>query len=129
MEELEARPDDTSRPKPDGESKQEVMGEDLTRTVDVGENMDPKFRGNMVTLLQANSDVIMFLADKMFEIDPTVMVHHVNVDSAVCHVKQKKRKFATEKNKAIKDEVDKLLAADFISKLVIIKSGWPILSW
>lgn len=53
------------------------------------------------------------------------MVHHLNVDSAVRPVKQKKRNFFVEKNKAIKEQVDKLLTADFIDPCDT-QSGWPM---
>lgn len=42
------------------------------------------------------------------------MLHRLNVDKAVHPIKQKKRKILVEKNKATKDEVDKLYAADLI---------------
>ena len=47
-------------------------------------------------------------------LDLAMMVHRLDVDSAVRLVKQKKRAFSAKKNKAIKEEVNKLLAADFI---------------
>lgn len=56
----------------------------------------------------------MRLHSEMTDINPSVMVHHLNVDNYVRLVKQKKRTFSVEKNRAIKDEIDKLLAADFI---------------
>lgn len=52
MEDLEYRADDTLRPKPDGETKQEMLAEDPTRTIAVGIDMDPKIRVNQVTLLR-----------------------------------------------------------------------------
>ena len=76
--------------------------------------MDPEVRINMVTLLRENADVFAFSADEMPRIDPAMMVHRLNVDSAVRPVKQKRRAFSSEKNKAIKEEVEKLIAADFI---------------
>ncbi|XP_010666430.2 uncharacterized protein LOC104883586 [Beta vulgaris subsp. vulgaris] len=50
----------------------------------------------------------------MPSIDPDFMVHRLNMNEDVRPVKQKKRNFSAEKNTAIKVEVDKLLAADFI---------------
>lgn len=40
LEELEFKPDDTPRPKPGGETKQEMLAEDPTRIVAVGTDMD-----------------------------------------------------------------------------------------
>ncbi|KAL0283579.1 UNVERIFIED_CONTAM: Transposon Ty3-G Gag-Pol polyprotein [Sesamum angustifolium] len=42
------------------------------------------------------------------------MVHWLNVDPKVRSVKQKKRAFENERNKAIKEEVEKLLRIDYI---------------
>ena len=47
-------------------------------------------------------------------IDPSIMVHKLNVSSLFPPVRQKKRVFAQEREKAIAEEVRKLLEADFI---------------
>lgn len=44
MEELETRPNDAPRPKPDGESKQEILTDDPKGTVAVETDMDLKVR-------------------------------------------------------------------------------------
>ncbi|XP_048491419.1 uncharacterized protein LOC125492746 [Beta vulgaris subsp. vulgaris] len=90
MEELEARPEDTPRPQPDGETQQEMLAEDPERTVVVGTDMDPKARINLVTNLRENADVFAFSADVMPGIDLAVMVHRLNVDITVRALKQKK---------------------------------------
>ena len=114
MEDLDSRLDDMPRPKPDGETKQEMLAEDPTRTVAIGTDMVPKIRVNLVTLLQEKSNVFAFLADEIPGIDLTMMVHCLDIDSGVHPVKQNKRKFFAKKNKVIKEEVDKLLATDLI---------------
>ena len=50
-------------------------------------------------------------------INPSVIVHRLNVNSASSPIRQKKRVFAQERDKAIAEEVRKLLEADFIQKL------------
>ena len=47
-------------------------------------------------------------------IDLKVMTHHLRVDPTFHPIKQKKRSFAPERQKAIAEEVDKLVKADFI---------------
>ena len=47
-------------------------------------------------------------------IDPLIISHKLNVDPSLRPVKQKRRVFAPERNNAIMEEVDKLLAANFI---------------
>lgn len=54
MEVLESRLDDMPRPKPYGETKQEMLAEDPTRTIAVGTHMDLEVRVNLVTLRREN---------------------------------------------------------------------------
>lgn len=100
MIDLKARSEDSPRPKPDGESKQEMLANDPLTTVAVGTNMDPEVRVNLVILQRENADVFAFSGNEMSRIDPNLMIHRLNFDSATCSVKQKKMNFSSEKNKA-----------------------------
>ena len=46
-----------------------------------------------------------------------IIQHHLNVDPEKKLVQQRRRVFAPERNKAIMDEVNKLLAANFIREV------------
>ena len=50
-------------------------------------------------------------------IDPSVMVHRLNVSSSFPPVQQKKRVFAPERDQAIAEEVRKLQEASFIKEV------------
>ena len=50
----------------------------------------------------------------MLGIDNKVIEHQLNVDPTKNLVQQKRRVFALERNKAVMEEVEKLLAASFI---------------
>ena len=50
-------------------------------------------------------------------IDPSIIVHKVNVSPSFPSVRQKKRVFAQERDKAIAEEVQKLLEANFIREV------------
>ena len=50
-------------------------------------------------------------------IDPSVITHCLNVSPSYKPVRQKKRVFAPERDNAIKDEVQKLMAAKFIREV------------
>uniref|UniRef100_A0A2N9F359 Uncharacterized protein n=1 Tax=Fagus sylvatica TaxID=28930 RepID=A0A2N9F359_FAGSY len=50
-------------------------------------------------------------------INPSIISHKLNVDPSLRPVKQKRRVFAPERNNAIMEEVDKLLAANFIREV------------
>ena len=82
LEDLESPPEDEPRPKPDGETRQEMLEDDPARAVAIGMDMDPEGRVNLASLLRENADVFKFSADKM-----AVMVHRPNGNSAVRPVK------------------------------------------
>ena len=50
-------------------------------------------------------------------IDPSIMVHKLNVSSSILPVRQKKRVFAQEWDKTIAEEVRKLLEVNFIREV------------
>ena len=50
-------------------------------------------------------------------IDPSIIVHRLNVLTSFSPIRQKKRVFAQKRDKAIAKEVRKLLKADFIRKV------------
>ena len=50
-------------------------------------------------------------------IDPTVITHRLNVSPSFKPVKQKRRSFTPERQKAINEEVDKLLQEDAIREV------------
>ena len=50
-------------------------------------------------------------------IDPTVIIHRLNTSSSFKPVKQKRRSFASERQKAINEEVGKLLQAGAIREM------------
>ena len=53
----------------------------------------------------------------MLGIDPSVIVHRLNVSPSSSPVRQKKQVFAQERDKAIAEEVRKLLEVDFIREV------------
>ena len=58
----------------------------------------------------------------MLGIDPSVITHRLNVCPSFKLVRQKKRVFAPERDNAIKDEVQKLMATKFIRE--VYYSDW-----
>jgi hypothetical protein len=80
-------------------------------------------RGNrrfLLTNLQAQIwgvHVFAWSHEDMPGIDPSVIVHKLNVELRHRPVKQRRRTFATERNQAIVEEVEKLLEAGFIREV------------
>ena len=79
----------------------------------------------MISFLKANQDVFLLKGkprcfrwkhDDMLEIDRKIIQHRLNVNLECKPVQQKRRISALERNKAVTEEVEKLLEADFIRK-------------
>ena len=102
VEELEEIILDESRP------------ERMTR---MGTLASPLIRQDLVGFLRMNQDVFVWSHEDMPEIDPSVIVHRLNVNPASLPIRQKKRVFAQERDKAIAEEVRKLLEASFIREV------------
>ncbi|KAJ9561498.1 hypothetical protein OSB04_006658 [Centaurea solstitialis] len=82
------------------------------------------------TSKRRNSDCFAWSHEDMVEIDPNIISHKLNVDPSFKPVKQKRRKFAPERNKVINDEVDNLLKTgkirevkypDWLANVVIVQ--------
>ena len=61
-----------------------------------------------------NQDVFAWSHEDMPGIDPSIIVHRLNVNPASLPIRQKKRVFAQKRDKAIAEEVRKLLEVGFI---------------
>lgn len=84
------------------------------KTVNIGTDMDFFVQGEYHQFVREHAYIFSFSVDVMPEIDPNIMVHKINVNPEVRPVRQKKRNFPGEKNPAIQEEVNKLLATKFI---------------
>ena len=71
--------------------------------------MSKEIREELVTFLSNNLDCFAWSHEDMTGISSEVIIHRLNVDPSFKPVRQKRRKFAPERNKIINDEVDKLL--------------------
>ncbi|XP_030970751.1 uncharacterized protein LOC115991148 [Quercus lobata] len=74
-------------------------------------------RQTITTFLRDNQDMFAWSHEDMPGIDPSVMVHKLNVSPSFPQIRQKKRVFAQERDKAIAEEVRKLLEAGFIREV------------
>ena len=62
-------------------------------------------------------EVLSWKQEDMGGVDPTMITHRLNVNPSFKSVKQKRRIFAPERQKAINEEVDKLLQAKAIREV------------
>ena len=87
------------------------------RTTRMGTLASPPIRQVVVAFLRMNQDVFAWSHEDMLGIDPSVIVHRLNVNLASSPIRQKKRVFAQERDKAIAEEVRKLLEDGFIQEV------------
>ena len=69
---------------------------DPGRTTKIGTLVNPAIRQELITFLRGNRDVFAWSHKDMPGIDPSVIVHRLNVSPAFPPVRQKKRVFAPE---------------------------------
>ena len=87
------------------------------RTTKIGTLVDPAIRQEIITFLRSNRNVFTWSHDDMPGIDPSVMVHKLNVSPSFSPIRQKKRVFTPERDQAITEEVRKLQEASFIREV------------
>ena len=71
----------------------------------------------LMAFLRDNQEVFAWSHEDMPEIDPSIIVHRLNMSPSFSPIWQKKRVFAQERDKTIAEEVRKLLEADFIQEV------------
>ena len=102
LEELEVVTLDESRPE---------------QTTRMGMLASQLIRQALTSFLKMNQVAFAWSYDDMPRIDPSVIVHRLKVNPASSPIRQKKRVFAPERDKAIAEEVKKLLEAGFIREV------------
>ena len=87
------------------------------RTTRTGTLASPTVRQDLANFLRMNQDIFAWSHEDMPGIDPSVIVHRLNVNPDSSPVRKKKRVFAQERDKAMAEEVRKLLEAGFIREV------------
>ena len=90
---------------------------DLEKFTRIGTSMKEKARKDIIQFLRKSIDVFAWSHDDMPGIDPSVITHRLNVYPFSKPVRQKKRVFAPKRDKAIKEEVQKLTTTQFIKEV------------
>jgi len=86
------------------------------KKVPIGSQLSQPVKEDLVEFFRHNSDVFAWSHEDMPRINPSVIVHKLNVDPNHRPVKQR-RTFAAERNQAVAEEVEKLLKAEFIREV------------
>ena len=83
----------------------------------IGTLTSPTIHQALMTFLRDNRDVFAWSHEDMPGIDPSVMVHRLNVSPSFPPICQNKRVFALERDQVIAEEVHKLQEANFIREV------------
>ena len=86
-----------------------VCEHEPTRVLKLGENLSCELNEELTHFLKANLDVFAWTHEDMVEIHPYVICHRLNISIDFKPIRQKKRAMDSERYKALKDEVYKLL--------------------
>ena len=83
----------------------------------IGTSRKMKTKQDFVHFLKKSMDMFAWSHEKMAGIDPSVITHRLNMYPSSKPVRQKKMVFALERDKAIKEEVQKLTMVKFIREV------------
>ena len=117
MDELNMRDEMSTRPTPSEELEPIQLDEQPEHLVYIGSKLAKDVRDLLIHFLKPNMEVFAWKQEDMGGIDPTVMTHRLNIGPSFKSVKQKIRSFAPERQKAIDEEVNKLLQAKAIREV------------
>ena len=90
---------------------------DPSKKIKRGSGLEANFRNDLVSLLQGYSDIFAWTPKDMPGLDESIAMHSLDVNPERKPVKQKRRNFAPERQKAIDEEIEKLLKAGIICEV------------
>lgn len=94
-----------------------VVLRDPSKVLKIGSAFSAAKKTKITTLQRQNQDVFTWKHEDMSGIDGEIIQHHLNVNPKCKPVQQRRRTFTLEHNKAVIEEVEKLLEAGFIREV------------
>ena len=117
MDELDMRDEVLTLPEPSEELEPVSLDDDPEHLAYIGSKLAEDLKGLLTQFLKHSKDVFAWKQADMGGIDPTVITHRLNASPYFKPVKQKRRSFGPERQKAINEEVEKLLQAGAIREV------------
>ena len=117
VDELDMRDEVNTRPEPSEVLEPIQLDDHPEHLAYVGSKLAEDLRSLLIRFLKQNKDVFAWKQEDMGGIDPAIITHRLSVSPSFKPVKQKRRSFALERQKAINEEVDKLLQAGAIREV------------
>ena len=132
VDELDMRDEVLTRPEPSEELEPVSLDDDPEHLTYIGSKLAKDLKGLLTQFLRQNRDVFAWKQTDMGGIDPTVITHRLNTNPSFKPVKQKRRSLAPERQKAMNEEVGKLLQAgaireveypEWLANVVLVKNA------
>ena len=101
MDELDMRDEMSTRPTPSEELEPVQLDKQLEHLVYIGSKLARDVGDLLIHFLKQNMEVFAWKQEDMGGIDPAVITHRLNISPSFKPVKQKRRSFAPERQKAI----------------------------
>ena len=117
LDELDMRDEVNTRPEPSEELELVSLDDDPKNLAYIDSKLAEDLKSPLTHFLRQNKDVFAWKQADMGGIDPTAITHRLNVSPSFKLVKQNRRSFTPERQKAINEEVDKLLQATVIREV------------
>ena len=117
MDEIDMRDEVLTQPEPSEELEPVSLDNDPEHLAYIGFKLAEDLKSLLIHFLRQNKDVFAWKQADMGGIDPTVITHRLNVSPSFKPIKQKRRCFTPEGQKAINEEVGKLLQAGAIREV------------
>ena len=117
VDELDMRDEVNTRPKPSEELEPVQLDDNPKHLAYIGSKLVEDLRSLLIHFLRQNKDVFAWKQEDMGGINLAIITHRLNVSPSFKPVKQKRRSFASKRQKAINEEVGKLLQAGAIREV------------
>lgn len=95
----------------------QIHPDDDSKVTKIGVLLTTEQQDAFHQFLTANVNVFAWSHSNMPEINPEFIVHQLNIDPSFCPICQKRMLFNSERYDTIKEEVDKLLKASFVTEV------------
>ena len=132
VDELDMRDELNTQPMPLKELEQVQLDDQPEYLAYIGSKLAEDVKDLLIRFLKKNMEVFAWKQEDMGGIDPTVITHKLNVAPSFKPVKHKRRSFAPKRQKAINEEVSKLLQdrairevdyPDWLANVVLVKKA------
>ena len=117
VDEIDMCDEANTRPEPSEELEPVQLDDNPEHLAYTGSKLAEDLRSLLTHFLKHNKDVFAWKQEDMGGIYPVIITHRLNVSPSFKPVKQKRRSFTPERQKAINEEVGKLFQAGAIKEV------------